>query len=202
MNLVSMPRSVNSDNMLNLDLNTESENQNDVKKHNFRTRKLTPRIMPSSGKIIRSTTVESIEEQDIETEQENIGEFERGLDGTFMIPKLNKTEVAPKPTFKSEGIKVDLRHHCFESQPLVPEKEESSNVILGKFLYEMNDEGNIKQVQNKSRYRKISKGSETLALVIEEAPKVVLDVVFSFKVLVCFQCSICKTLFKSYVSKI
>ena len=89
MNLVSMPRSVNSDNMLNLDLNTESENQNDVKKHNFRTRKLTPRIMPSSGKIIRSTTVESIEEQDIETEQENIGEFERGLDGTFMIHLLD-----------------------------------------------------------------------------------------------------------------
>lgn len=175
-----MPRSLHSDKMLNIDLNTDSENQNDIKRHNFRTRKLTPRVMPCSGKIIRSTTVESIEEQDTETEEENIRELEKGFDGTFMIPKLNKTEVAPKPTFKSEGIKVDLTHHCFETQPLVPEKEESSNVILGKFLYEMNDEGNIKQVQKKSRYRKISKGSETLALVIEEAPKVVLDVVFSF----------------------
>ena len=63
----------------------------------------------------------NIQEQDIEAEN-NSGELEC-KDGTFLLPKLNKTEIAPKEVYKSKGIKIDLRHHNFENEPLPTDDE-------------------------------------------------------------------------------
>ena len=141
---------------------------------NIRSRKLTPRVMPSLPNIKMSGSIEVIQEQDIEAEN-NSGELEC-KDGTFLLPKLNKTEIAPKEVYKSKGIKIDLRHHNFENEPLPTDDECISKVKLGKILYDVNDDKKSKNVAKKKVSRKISKGSDTLVLVVEEVPKVEIDV--------------------------
>merc|ERR1712154_707292 len=91
-------------------------NENHVR--NIRSRKLTPRVMPSLPNNKMSGSIEVIQEQeseDIDTLTEKIpGELEC-KDGTFQLPKLNKVEIAAKTVPKTQGIKIDLRHHNFEN---------------------------------------------------------------------------------------
>ena len=155
-------------------------NENSIK--NIRSRKLTPRVMPSLTNIMMSGSIEVIQEQEVE-EADNETEAINGKisgeleckDGTFQLPKLNKVEIAAKVIPKSQGIKIDLRHHNFENEPLKTYEECVTKVKLGKILYN-DDSEKIKNLAKKKISRKISKGSETLALVIEEVPKVELDV--------------------------
>ena len=155
-------------------------NENHIR--NIRSRKLTPRVMPSLTNNKISGSIEVIQEQevdDIDTLTEKIsGELEC-KDGTFHLPKLNKVEIAAKTVPKTQGIKIDLRHHNFENEPLTTYEECVTKVKLGKNLYD-NDSKTKKNLAKKKLSRKISKGSETLALVIEEVPKVELDVLCAF----------------------
>ena len=141
---------------------------------NIRSRKLTPRVMPSLSNIKMSGSIEVIEEIETEEAETISGELEC-KDGTFQLPKLNKVEIAAKVVPKSQGIKIDLRHHNFENEPSTPTEECVTKVKLGKILFD-NDSLKAKNLAKKKPSRKISKGSETLALVIEEVPKVDLDV--------------------------
>ena len=154
-------------------------NENSIR--NIRSRKLTPRVMPTLTNNKMSSSIEVIQEQEVEdAETENNDEKITGelecKDGTFQLPKLNKVEIVAKVVPKTQGIKIDLRHHNFENEPLTTYEECITKVKLGKILYD-NDSQKIKKCLAKKKIsRKISKGSETLALVIEEVPKVDLDV--------------------------
>lgn len=153
-------------------------NENSIR--NIRSRKLTPRVMPTLTNNKMSGSIEVIQEQEVEeaeTENKNekiTGELEC-KDGSFQLPRLNKVEIVAKVIPKTQGIKIDLRHHNFENEPLTTYEECSTKVKLGKILYD-NDSQKTKSLAKKKLSRKISKGSETLALVIEEVPKVDLDV--------------------------
>ena len=160
------------------DNTAHSKHNNENQVRNIRSRKLTPRVMPSLPNNKMSGSIEVIQEQeaeDIDTLTEKIpGELEC-KDGTFQLPKLNKVEIAAKIVPKTQGIKIDLRHHNFENEPLTTYDECVTKVKLGKILFD-NDSKTKKNLAKKNISRKISKGSETLALVIEEIPKVELDV--------------------------
>ena len=152
-------------------------NENSIR--NIRSRKLTPRVMPTLTNNKMSGSIEVIQEQEVEeVETENNDEKIKGelecKDGTFQLPKLNKVEIVAKVVPKTQGIKIDLRHHNFENEPLTTSEECATKVKLGKILYD--DSQKTKTLAKKKLLRKISKGSETLALVIEEVPKVDLDV--------------------------
>ena len=145
-------------------------------KNGLRTRKTTPMKMPHADiKIKSSISIESIQEDWEEMEDPEIeisNELQLGKDGTFSLPKLNKVETAPKQTFKSNGIKVDLKHHLFEHEPLNNEPEEVGKVKLGKCLAIVNEQEKGMQIKKKSKMKKISNIEQTLPLVIEESPKV------------------------------
>ena len=157
-----------------------SKNNNENHVRNIRSRKLTPRVMPSLPNNKMSGSIEVIQEQEAEDidalnlTEKIPGELEC-KDGTFQLPKLNKVEIASKIVPKSQPIKIDLRHHNFENEPLTTCDECVTKVKLGKLLFD-NDTKTKKNLAKKNISRKISKGSETLALVIEEIPKVELDV--------------------------
>ena len=143
-------------------------------KTGFRTRKTTPMKMPQADlKLKSSVSIESIPEDSEEMEDADIEtstELQLSKDGTFLLPKLNKVETAPKQSFKSEAIKVDLRHHLFEHEPLRNDKEEVSRVKLGKCLGIIKHQEN--KIKRKPRPKKVSNSNQTLPLVIEENPKV------------------------------
>ena len=157
---LSMP----SSNATSLDLPLKNSNTT-------RSRKHTPMIMPSRSPFHSSISCDSIPESNVE-EEENITEDDTKIqlhvinDGTFELPKLNKVLITQRPTFESKTIEVNLRHHLFESTPLSIPIEGTSDVKLGKCLFD--------ELKPLPKRRKTT-SKESLALIKEEGFKVELE---------------------------
>ena len=137
----------------------------------MRVRKPTPMVMPQhkSDKVIAAQASESIteEESEQETESEQTTFLVTNVDGTFVLPKLNKVEVGPKQEFKTVTIKVDLKHHLFESKPLETSDEPTSCVILGRPFSIVVRKENEKIKKRKTLSKTVRDSSLTLALIDE-----------------------------------
>ena len=148
-------------------------------------------VMPNSDAYRRTNTIESIPEDEFEESEEyaseNNNDLVRAKDGTFLIPKLNKVEQTQKKSFVSEGIKIQLRHHTFESEPLDTYDEETTRVKLGKPLPELKTRVKRQKVTKKDI-------SQTLAVDLEQV-----------EVYLCHNCiQLCFSQiesYKSYVSR-
>ena len=156
-----------------------------------RVRKCTPMVMPQPGRLLSHHSDQSIPEEVPEEvpEEADRPDLSLGLlnneDGTFVIPKLNKVEpTATKQEFKSKAIKVELKHHSFESNPLETSVEPASSVSLGRAISIVTFR---KEKEEKRRKRNINKTARemTLALVDEIIPEVDLRYICSlFSVIV------------------
>ena len=140
-----------------------------------RVRKHTPMVMPQTqpGRLLSHQSTESIAEEEGETptDQSDPAPSLNNADGTFLIPKLNKVEVGPRQEFKSKAIKVDLKHHLFESKPLETSEEPSSRVVLGRPLSIVISTNENDRSQKKKRILKTRKET-ALALIDEIIPEV------------------------------
>ena len=136
-----------------------------------------PRTQPD--RLLPHQSTESIPEEEAETQSEQSDQSDQSVlapkinnqDGTFVLPKLNKVEVAPRQEFKSAAIKVDLKHHLFESKPLETSPEPSSNVALGRALSTVTATNENDRKQRKKRILKTHKDT-ALALIDEIIPEV------------------------------
>ena len=132
-------------------------------------------VMPQTqpGRLLSHQSTESIAEEEGETptDQSDPAPSLNNADGTFLIPKLNKVEVGPRQEFKSKAIKVDLKHHLFESKPLETSEEPSSRVVLGRPLSIVISTNEIDQRQKKKKILKTRKET-ALALIDEIIPEV------------------------------
>ena len=150
----------------------------------MRVRKHTPMVMPRTqpDRLLPHQSTESIPEEEAESQSDQSDQSEQSdqsvlapkinnQDGTFVLPKLNKVEVAPRQEFKSAAIKVDLKHHLFESKPLETPSEPSSNVILGRALSTVTATDENDRKQRKKRILKTHKDT-ALALIDEIIPEV------------------------------
>ena len=146
-----------------------------------RVRKHTPMVMPrtQSDRLLSHQSTESIPEEETssQSDQSDLAEEAEeapklnNQDGTFVIPKLNKVEVAPRQEFKPKAIKVDLKHHLFESKPLETQPEPSSNVVLGRPISTVISTNENGRKQRKKRILKTHK-EKALALIDEIIPEV------------------------------
>ena len=140
----------------------------------LRVRKHTPMVMPRTqpDKLLSHQSTESIAEEEAECSTDQSDHSDQSApsinneDGTFVIPKLNKVEVGPRQEFKSKAIKVDLKHHSFESKPLETSLEPSSNVVLGRALSTVTSTNENDRKQRKKRVSKTRK--ETALALIDE----------------------------------
>ena len=129
-----------------------------------------PRTQPD--KLLSHQSTESIAEEEAECSTDQSDHSDQSApsinneDGTFVIPKLNKVEVGPRQEFKSKAIKVDLKHHSFESKPLETSLEPSSNVVLGRALSTVTSTNENDRKQRKKRVSKTRK--ETALALIDE----------------------------------
>ena len=144
----------------------------------MRVRKHTPMVMPRTqpDRLLAHQSTESIPEEEAESlsdqsDRADLAPQINSKDGTFVIPKLNKVEVAPRQDFKSAAIKVDLKHHLFESKPLETDPEPSSNVILGRALSAVTSTDENNRKQRKKKILKTPKET-ALALIDEIIPEV------------------------------
>ena len=144
-----------------------------------RVRKHTPMVMPLTqpDRLLPHQSTESIPEEEAESLSDQSGQSDlapkiTSKDGTFVIPKLNKVAVAPRQEFKSKTIKVDLKHHLFESKPLETSPEPSSNVVLGRALSTVTATNENDRKQRKKRIFKTHKETTALALIDEIIPEV------------------------------
>ena len=153
--------------------------RSDTEARAMRVRKHTPMVMPQTqpDRLLSHQSTESIaEEEEAEclTDQSDQSDPAPKLnneDGTFVLPKLNKVEVGPRQEFKSKAIKVDLKHHLFESKPLETSPEPSSNVVLGRPLSTVISTNENDRRQRKKRIVKTRKET-ALALIDEIIPEV------------------------------
>merc|ERR1712083_576494 len=114
---------------------------------------------PDDTLLKTSNKASKIETKQQKSKKTDKAEINVESDGTFLKPKLKKSEAVKRQVEESKLEKVQLKHHEFENEPQTPVDEEKTNIKISTPLSLSMD--NTENQRTKTKIKKTKKKTKT-----------------------------------------